>query len=206
MRAATGRQQRLDGRRRRSELSRDAIVDAILSLLRERELRPGAEAIAARAGVSLRSVFRHFADLEGLFAAAVEHQRQRLAPLFELDAPTGSLRKRAEAVADQRAHLYEEIAPIRRAAIRQAPFHPAVRKGLDLAAAALRRHIPTVFSAELRQLSTADRRDLIDALDAASSWAFWEVLRNDQRLSIHKASQIVATTLTALVESARRQS
>jgi hypothetical protein len=42
-----------DGRRQRSARSRDAVVDAILELLREGNLRPGADEIAARAGAKI---------------------------------------------------------------------------------------------------------------------------------------------------------
>jgi AcrR family transcriptional regulator len=40
---------------------------------------PSAARIAARAGVSLRSVFQHFNDVESLFAAAASRQAERLA-------------------------------------------------------------------------------------------------------------------------------
>src|SRR4051794_18549457 len=64
----------VDGRRERARRSREAVVDAILALLREGTLRPGVAQIAARADVSERTVFRHFQDLEQLFAEAAEHQ------------------------------------------------------------------------------------------------------------------------------------
>ena len=195
-----------DGRRLRSEQSREAIVEAMMSLLREGDPRPGAQRIAARAGVSLRSVFRHFEDLDGLFTVATELQRARVGHLFELSTAGGSLAERAESLVAQRCRLYEEIARLRRAALRMAPFHTPLRTGLEEASAALRRHLPEVFAGELARLAPTDRRDLVEALEASSSWAFWEALRGDQGLSVDRAKRVMARTLLALIETSPRRS
>ena len=192
--------EKLDGRRLRSEQSRDAIVDAMLALLREGNPRPGARDIAARAGVSLRSVFRHFEDLDGLFTAVAARQAERTGQLFDLHVPAGSLDERIAALVEQRARLFEEIAPMRRAALRLAPFHHPIRRRLAESNAVLRRHIGELFAAELSGLSAAERRDSLEALDAATSWGFWEALRSDQKLSVERAKRVTATTVRSLVE------
>jgi AcrR family transcriptional regulator len=202
MRASARQGEKTDGRRLRSAQSREAIVDAILSLLREGQARPGAQQIAERAGVSLRSVFRHFEDLDGLFTVATERQGERVRHLFELAPPSGSLSQRAEALVAQRCRLYEEIAPTRRAALRQAPFHAPLRDGLSAAAGVLRQHLPQVFAAELSRLAATERREVLEALEAASGWAFWETLRAEQRLSVERARRIMARTLVALIRQA----
>ena len=51
-----------DGRRLRRALNREAVVDALLSLYDEGNLRPGTDRIAERAGISPRSLFRYFDD------------------------------------------------------------------------------------------------------------------------------------------------
>ena len=56
-----------DGRLTRAARTRTAVVDALLTLNERGELRPTARDIAAEAGVSLRSVYVHFDDLEALF-------------------------------------------------------------------------------------------------------------------------------------------
>src|SRR5437870_4843088 len=67
-----------DGRTARGQRTRAAVVDALLALLEEGDLRPPAPRIADRAGVSLRSVFQHFADRETLFAAVAAAQLERM--------------------------------------------------------------------------------------------------------------------------------
>jgi TetR/AcrR family transcriptional regulator, regulator of autoinduction and epiphytic fitness len=67
-----------DGRLARGERARGAIVDALLALIDRGDLRPSAARVAERAGVSLRSVFQHFSDVESLFAAAASRQAERV--------------------------------------------------------------------------------------------------------------------------------
>lgn len=62
---------RMDGRRLRSERTKQLIIEAYLALLRENPEVPTAAQIARRAGYSVRSVFERFDDLLALsFAAA----------------------------------------------------------------------------------------------------------------------------------------
>src|SRR5437763_15803466 len=68
----------IDGRTARALRTREAIVDASIALVAEGDLRPTAPAIAERAGVSVRPVFQHFDDLEGLYAAVAERWVDRL--------------------------------------------------------------------------------------------------------------------------------
>ena len=53
----------LDGRRLRSERTKQSIMDAYIELLRQKPEIPTAAQIAARAGISTRSIFERFADL-----------------------------------------------------------------------------------------------------------------------------------------------
>jgi len=196
--------EKLDGRRQRSEQSRAAIVDAMLDLLRAGNPRPGAQEIAERAGVSLRSVFRHFEDLDALYTVVTDRQKERSEHLFELGPVNGSLERRIALLIEQRARLFEEIAPVRRAALRLAPFHAPIRNRLADSNAVLRRHLPRVFAAELEPLAPAARRELLDALEVASSWNAWDALRSDQNLSPERAAKVVARLLRALVQARGR--
>ena len=70
-----------DGRNQRRDRNRDAVVTALLELYREGQLGPSAEEIAARAGISVRSLFRYFDDVDALVRAAIARQQEHLAPL-----------------------------------------------------------------------------------------------------------------------------
>ena len=58
---------RTDGRRARGHVSRSRIVAAMIELVREGCVAPTAEQVALRADVGLRTVFRHFDDMESLY-------------------------------------------------------------------------------------------------------------------------------------------
>jgi len=59
----------LDGRFARSARTRTKIVDAMYALIREGTLIPTAQQVATRADVGIRTVFRHFSDMEQLYRA-----------------------------------------------------------------------------------------------------------------------------------------
>ncbi len=191
---------RLDGRIARSVRARAAIVQALLDLIEGGDLRPSAARVAERAGVSLRSVFQHFSDVESLFAAAADVQTERLLPLLRPLPVDGALATRIAAFVTQRTRVLEMISPARRAALMYEPFSREIQTRLrrfrgDKAAAV--RHL---FAPELAARPAAERRRLAAALVAAGSWSFWQALREHQGLSRAQATQVLHHTFTALLE------
>src|SRR5208282_5320763 len=108
---------RLDGRLARSARTRHAVVDALLDLLGEGDLRPTAARISERAGVSLRLVFHHFDDLDAIYA-------ERAKPLTVPISVALPLTRRIEEFCAQRGRLLETLSPVRRAAVLMEPFRP----------------------------------------------------------------------------------
>src|SRR5207245_10332362 len=106
----------IDGRTARALRTREAIVDASIVLVDEGDLRPTAPRIAERAKVSVRSVFQHFDDLEGLYSAVGDRLVERLSHLRMTVEGTLLLQQRIDEVVRQRAILLEAITPVRRAA------------------------------------------------------------------------------------------
>src|SRR3954464_1961601 len=107
----------VDGRNLRAERTRTGLASAYLDLLTEGDLRPTAERVAERAGVSPRSVFKHFPDREDLFAAASRLQEERVAELIGDINPSLPLCERLDLFVTQRSRVLEFLAPVRRAAI-----------------------------------------------------------------------------------------
>ena len=96
-----------DGRRVRSERSRKAIIDAMLKLVAEGTLVPTAQQVSERAGVGLRSVFRHFSDVESVFATLDIEVRKQYQGLFAGGDRNGTLKERLQHAVEQRALAYE---------------------------------------------------------------------------------------------------
>ena len=102
-----------DGRRQRSERSQTAIIEAALALMDEGSLVPTAQQIADRAGVGIRSFFRHFADMDSLFLAADEMLISSYEALFEVDDRARHvIRARCKGDRPLRWYAFETLRPI----------------------------------------------------------------------------------------------
>jgi TetR/AcrR family transcriptional regulator of autoinduction and epiphytic fitness len=183
-------QEPIDGRTARAVRTRDAIVDACVALVDEGDLRPTGPRIAERAGVSVRSVFQHFDDLESLFTAVGERVTQRVSTIVgEIDAtlPTD---ERVRVFVAQRARLLEAISPVLRAALIHAHGSPSITSQFQHGHDLFRRQVAAVFAVEL---AVAPEPDLLrDALVTTMSWATWDTLRARQDRSCDRAEQAMA--------------
>lgn len=188
-----------DGRRRRSERSREAIVDALLELLREGEVQPSSTTIAARAGLTQRTVFNHFADMESLLAAAAERQGQRIRSLLPSVAE-GDLPTRAATFSGELALLLEDTMHVRWAVIvndvQRAGGVEVIRWVHDL----IRRQVTTTFAPELEAMPARTRRQVLDSIDVLADAGVWRIRRLQHRQSFDDARAAVERTLLALLE------
>ncbi len=189
--------QHLDGRRARREQNVEAVVDAMLDLLGDGNLSPGAAAVAERSGVSLRSVFRYFDDMDSLTSRAIARQMERAAPLFDLLDDSGSTSERAERLAAHRVMQHAKLAPFARIAILRSAEYPVVAEGLATRRDALRRQVEALFAIELDARDESERSDVLTALEAATSFEVVEVLVTHRGL----AADRVEAMLTRLVLS-----
>jgi AcrR family transcriptional regulator len=189
----------IDGRTARAMRTREAIVDACIGLVDEGDLRPTAPRIADRAAVSVRSVFQHFDDLEGLYAAVADRLVERLAHLTLTVDPTAPLARRLPEVVRQRAILLEAITPIRQAAAVHAPFSEEVRTRLRAGHAFLRSEIERLFATELDAHPPAERATLLDALDTMLSWPSWDNLRSLNDRSEDEAAAVLAMMVSSVL-------
>jgi AcrR family transcriptional regulator len=188
----------VDGRAARAQRTRRSIVDALLTLVEEGDLAPTAPRIARRAGVSLRSIYQHFEDLESLFAAASARQFERIVDLAAPLPTEGPLAPRLDAFVRQRARVLEALTPVRRAAYVQEPFSAQIRDSRRRMEAMARTEVERVFAVELECLPAGERREALAALDAAAGWGAWEQLRTGG-LSMDAARRVLRRTLTALL-------
>jgi TetR/AcrR family transcriptional regulator, regulator of autoinduction and epiphytic fitness len=189
-----------DGRTERAERTRRALVDALLSLLDEGILRPTAERIAERAGVSERSLFQHFSDREQLYEAVARAQYERVLGTLEPIDASLPLSERIDAFVDQRARLYELSKGVRRAAQLLEPDSGAVAGWLATARKTGAVDVERVYRAELQAAPERERAALRAALVSASAWSAWESYRFHQGLGVGRARAAMRTTLAALLE------
>lgn len=183
----------LDGRLARSARTRRAIVDALRSLHHDGDLLPTAPRVAERAGVSVRTVWQHFDDLETLLVEAGERDLE-IAMTFVTPIDSGlPLPARIEQLVDQRSRMYEEMAPVWRAARLKAPFSPQIRVNRDRMVRLGRQQLASVFAAELDAVPS-----LLSALEVATGWAAWECMRTELELDVAAARATVELTVRRL--------
>jgi AcrR family transcriptional regulator len=191
-----------DGRVARSHRTRRAIVDAMRSLHAEGDLRPTAPRLAERAGVSLRTVWQQFADMETLLVEACRRDLEVLLSLVQKIEPDQPLAARIGLFVSQRSHVLEEMTPTWRAARIHKPSSEQLRRSKAEMIARAKAELETVFVLEFTQLASEKRRQLVDSLHAISIWAFWESLRTDLRLGPQQARELLLATFTALFAEA----
>jgi TetR/AcrR family transcriptional regulator of autoinduction and epiphytic fitness len=192
-----------DGRAARATRTREAVVEALLDLLEAGGLRPTAREIAARAGVSLRSVYVHFDDLEDLFCAAARLQFAKMADLIQPLPVGGTLDARLDAFVDQRARVLEAGVGVRRAAMLQAPFSPTLARVIETSRRAGRAEVERVFGLELDRHDSEERRTLVAALSTMAGAVTWDSLRTVEGLDRDTARDLTRRMLRALLESDR---
>lgn len=187
-----------DGRVLRGARTRSGIVQALLDLLNDGVLAPTAAQIADRAGVSVRSVFQHFDDLETLYAAVGARVTEQLAELVRpVDMALGPA-ERVVAFCQQRGRINEALTPTLRAAVVHAPGSPTINSqfqaGHDFVAARL----AEAFAPELDR--AGDRRELVlDSLVAVGSWSTWNSIRTLGSRGPAEAELVVANLVASIL-------
>ena len=185
-----------DGRRRRALDSRARIVAAMLALIQGGDLSPSAEAVAAKAGVGLRTVFRHFADMEQLYLEMTSVMEAELRAVANQAFIGRTWRERVLELIPRRGGAFEAIAPFRRAADARRHTSPVLQQLHDRLAATLRQ----ILRAQVPK-SLADDTHRFEALDLLLSFEAWDRLRRDQHLSPAATRVVLEQAVKALIDS-----
>jgi AcrR family transcriptional regulator len=182
-----------DGRLLRSERSCQAIIDASIALMEDGVLVPTAQQIAERAGVGIRSFFRHFADMETLFQAVDDQIRDSYEALFLGGDREGTVEERIEHAVERRADAYETVRNAVLSTHAQRWRYETLRKNYARNQRGLRKDLDD-WLPELKSLSRTRR----EAVDAVASFEMWHRLREHQGLSKKASIEIVADLLRSL--------
>lgn len=185
-----------DGRVQRSERSREAIVQAMLELIGDGLLLPTAQQVAEQADVGVRTVFRHFSDMDTLFATMNDRLREEVDSLFVTDHQDGPLEARIEALLERRLTLFETIAPYVRASAVQRWRSEFLQAQHERNVRALRRDLRH----SLPELDAAPS-ELPEALEMALSFESWNHLRLDQRLGPRRTAAVLRRSILELTRS-----
>jgi AcrR family transcriptional regulator len=191
----------VDGRTQRRVRNMDVVVNAVLGLLAEGRGWPSAADIAARAGLSERSVYRYYDDLDSLARAAVETQTSRNDALFQLlEVPDGAgLDERIDLLVEHRAAIFELVGAVVHAARARAALHEAIAEALELRRRQMRAQLAALLAPELAAASPAEAEDLLAVLEVVTGFEALQILRVDQGRSVARTKRILRRTLASLL-------
>ena len=174
----------IDGRRRRGQDNRARIVAAMLEIIQGGDLSPSAEQVAARADVGLRTVFRHFQDMDSLYREMSVVIEGELRAVVDRPFRSDDWRERVVELIYRRSEVFERIGPFKRAS--DAFRHRS--KFLEGDGARLTAALREILVRELPPEVVADGPKL-EILDLLLSYETWARLRRDQALSLKRAHE-----------------
>lgn len=193
-----------DGRHLRSERSRSVIAKAMLDLVRETGQMPTTDSVADRAGVSRRSVFRHYADVSELLSAAYDLQRQEAFTRYPPRDPSQwSQAERVEAFTERGSALYEYVSHVRRAAVHMSRDYPVLNDLMRDDDTFHRSLIVKLFSPSFEGLDAVERITFLNTMVASSSWSAWDAMRREQGLDVEAARDVIRTTFNSVLAYAK---
>jgi AcrR family transcriptional regulator len=193
-----------DGRQLRRARNRQAVVEALLDLYRDGNLRPSSEEIAARSGLSPRSLFRYFDDVDDLIRSAITSQEARALPLVAIaTAPDAPLDAKVAALVDQRFRLFDAVAHAAMVMRLRAPFQPLLAAELNQNRKYLRSQVQRLFALELGAMSEARATGALAAADVLTSFESYQHLVQHRAMSATVSKAVVVDSLSVILDSSR---
>lgn len=183
-----------DGRRERSRSSRARIVQAMLDLVGGGHIAPSAAEVAEQAGVGLRSVFRHFDDMDSLYSEMSDAIEVRLMPVLLKPLAATEWKPRVRELAERRMTVFETMLPYR-------------------ISANIKRYQSSFLMQDYKRLIRLERQGVeallspavladsaqTNALLAPLSFQTWRLLRHDQELPVEAARAVVLRLVNAVL-------
>jgi TetR/AcrR family transcriptional regulator, regulator of autoinduction and epiphytic fitness len=186
----------VDGRSLRRERNRQDIVDALLGLIENGETEISAALIASKAGLSERSIFRYFDDVNDLYRSVCDlaFSKEIEYALID-DAGVGSLDTKIENFVNQRVRIYtmnEKIAP----AARSFAFkNPIIKNQLVVGRKLLRTQIMKHFAEELSVFDKQQQQVAVAIIDSLTTFEYYDMMRSDQRMSVQAIKSVLTESI-----------
>jgi AcrR family transcriptional regulator len=186
----------VDGRSLRRERNRQDIVDALLGLIENGETEISAALIASKAGLSERSIFRYFDDVNDLYRSVCDlaFSKEIEYALID-DVGIGSLDMKIENFVNQRVRIYtmnEKIAP----AARSFAFkNPIIKNQLVVGRKLLRTQIIKHFAQELSVFDKQQQQVAVAIIDSLTTFEYYDMMRSDQKMSVQTIKSVLTESI-----------
>ncbi|WP_425066064.1 TetR/AcrR family transcriptional regulator [Reyranella sp.] len=191
---------KLDGRRLRSERTKQLIIEAYLALAQELSPRvPTAAEIAGKAGYSVRSIFERFPDIRALQVAAVDYCFAQIAALAPPRGADGDRGSRIEAYVRTRGQTCERWARLWRSLVVNQGDSPELGARIRLARELVRDRMELMFAPEFAMMQPEERLRTLILLEALVDVESWERMREFFSLSFDDACHVWMQTIDRLL-------
>lgn len=183
-----------DGRHHRSIRTRQVIVTAFIELIGNGHPSPTAEQIATQAQVGLRTVFRHFDDMETLYREITQRLDELMIPLVNKPLRATEWSSRLIEGIQRRCDIFDRLTPFHIAA--QLHMHDSefirlqVQRRVKIEQDILTRLLPAPYVQD---------RVFFEGLSMLVSLETWMRLRTLQGLSAAKAKAIVLMMVKSMM-------
>ena len=184
-----------DGRRQRSQRTREKILSAYWELMLAGDMSPSAAAIAEHAGVGLRSVFRHFEDLDTLLRELMELCYDEVTPEFMKPIQATNWKDQLLEVTERNVTIWERII-VPHTAGEIGRFKSQVllddyQRSRTLEISVIKAILPKDIE---------NYQNVLLALDAAMSFSTMRRLRQDRKLPIAEVKNVMTLMVKSIID------
>jgi AcrR family transcriptional regulator len=187
----------IDGRRMRSDRTKRKISNGLEQLLRGGNLSPTADELARASGISLRTIYRHYEDIESLYRELAAQIDATILPVLLRPYKSVVWQEQLQEAVERRYAIFEHILPLKAAAdlrrYRSSYLMDVFKRSITLERTQLEAVIPE---------NVENRVALVRALEPVISFSAWKRMRIDQGLSFEEARDTMLHILNALVPAA----
>ncbi len=180
----------VDGRRLRSERTKQYLVEAYMALLRQNPRPPTASQIAERAGYSVRSLFERFPDLLSLSLAAADFAFSQATAQAAIRNATADRATRIRTQVETRARTCEEWLPLWRALVLNQQVSEELRMRIRRVREAIAARIVVMYRLELDSVSQVERQRTLIAIEALTDFESWARMREAAGLSFEEGCAV----------------
>jgi len=185
-----------DGRVLRGQRNREAIVDAMVAMFEQGNLRPTAAQVAETAGLSTRSVYHHFDDMKSLALEVTSRSEARMRPPDFTAMSNVALNERICMFVEHRFDRWRQTSAVVRAGLLAEYDSHIVAELLSLGREARIQEIRTVFA---DAVTGTDEEAVFAALDVVFGYDTWHRLIDVREIEGATAGNLVAKMAHALI-------
>jgi AcrR family transcriptional regulator len=192
-----------DGRSARREQNVLLALNAARALFEESRSLPTIEDVAARSGLSIRSMYRYFKDIGEVTESVVELVADEARTASRLPNPAGvSTADRIDAFARARVTIYESVRGTYLANIARMIHSPETAQSGAAIRAEMLAQFTNQFEQELLLLNESERGYALECGHALTSMEFVDVLMRWRSMTADEAIEAIKYGLTKILTPA----